>query len=562
MSQAEPPSPESILTGRWVALIRGKIIAQGTSREQVIMIARNIRNKEEAEIRYIPELPVSIPLLEKIREIISADQPVYLVGGAVRDAVLGQSSHDLDFACKNGIQLARKVANELSAAFFILDESFDTARVIFQPEGEERTILDFAGFRGPSLNEDLAGRDFTINAVAMDIKTGEIIDPLDGIRDIRARRIKACSQDSILADPIRILRAVRLAAGLGFSIEPETRKLMKNSVSFLGNISAERLRDEIFKILEGPKPDVSMRALEILGTFNIILPELVDLKNITQSAPHVHDVWEHTASTLKHLEAILNALAPKYDEKTANSDLMNGLLVLRLGRYREQLGEYIARQATVDRSHRATLFFAALYHDILKPQTRTVEENGRVRFLGHDQQGAIIAAQRAKELRLSNHEIDTIKQIIQYHMRIHGYANRQKEGKPISPRAIYRFFRDNGETGLDLILLALADVRGTWEQTLNPDYWTAVLDVCRTLLEAWFEKPDKFVRPPMLVNGNDIMEALSLNPGPEIGKILEGIREFQVAGAIKTREGALVFARGWLSGHREPEKIQKIQRIK
>jgi poly(A) polymerase len=547
-------APDPVLSpycGRWVALVRGKIVAQGETREQVFQSARLSRRKEQPEIRFMPSMPVNSPVLEAVRALLPADLPVYLVGGAVRDAVLGRVTHDLDFATPKGLKLAKKVADGLPAAFFPLDEAFDTARVVLQNPNGSREILDFAGYRGDSLEADLRGRDFTINAVAMDIHTGAVIDPLGGIADLRAKRIRACSETALSDDPIRILRAVRQAAAFDFSIDPETRKLMKAAVPLLPKISPERQRDELFKMLEGPKPDASIRALELLGVFPHLLPELPAMKGVEQSAPHVHDVWTHTLAVLRHLEGILGVLSPKYAEDKGNADLMNGLLALRLGRYRQQIGEHLASTLNTDRSARALLFFAALYHDVDKPQTKSIEESGRIRFLGHDEQGAQTAVRRGMALHLSNDELDRLKLIIRHHMRVHAHTSRKEAAQEISRRAIYRFFRDTGEAGIDLILLALADTRATFDHTLTQEHWAATLDVCRTLLEAWFEKADEIVKPPSLLNGDDLINELKLKPGPEIGKLLEAIRETQAAGKLSTREEALAFARGWLVKARE-----------
>ena len=546
------PTEDAAYGGRWVALVRGKIVAQGDTREQVFQYAKHSRGKEEAEIRYIPLMPVASPLLDSISAVIPTSESVYLVGGAVRDAVLGRVTHDLDFSCANGLKLAKKVADGLGAAFFPMDETFDTGRVILQFPDGGREILDFAGYRGDSLESDLCARDFTINAVAMNMKNGEIIDPLGGVKDIREKRIRVCSETALNSDPVRILRAVRQAAAFGFTIDPDTRKLMKEAVALLPNISPERLRDEIFKMLEGPKPDAAMRALEILGVFPYILPELPLLKGVEQSAPHVHDVWTHTLAVLRHLAGILEVLSPEYNELRANKDLMNGLVSLQLGRYREQINSHLGSTLNADRSARAILFFAALYHDVNKPQTKTTEENGRIRFLGHDDLGAKTAIRRGTEFHLSNVELERLGLIIKHHMRVHAQTSRKIAGHDISRRAIYRFFRDSGQAGIDLILLSLADTRATYDHNLTHEHWSATLDVCRTLLEAWFEKPDELIRPPALLNGNDLINELKQKPGPEIGKLLEAIRESQASGKISTREEAFAFSRGWLAKLREP----------
>ncbi len=550
-STTEPAqeTPESLLyAGRWVALVRGKVAAQGATREEALLAARQARRKDRLEIRYMPEMPVQSPLIDRVRALLPAGLPVYLVGGAVRDAVLGRETHDLDFATPPGaLKLARKLADKLPGAFFPLDEQNDTARIVLQNPDGSREILDFAGFRGDSLEADLRGRDFTINAVAMDIHSGQILDPLGGVSDIRAKRIRACAETAFSDDPARILRAVRQAAAFGFSIDPETRQRMKAAVPLLANISPERQRDELFKILEGPKPDASIRALEMLGVFPVLLPELPALKGVEQSAPHVHDVWTHTLAVLRHLEGLLAALAPDYDESKGNADLFNGLLVLRLGRYREQIGAHLGSTLNTDRSARALLFFAALYHDVNKPQTQSSEPSGRIRFLGHDEQGALTALKRGMALHLSNDELDRLKLLVRRHMRVHFHASR-KAGSAADPtrRAIYRFFRETGEAGISLILLALADVRATYDHTLAQEYWAANLDVARTLLEAYYEKAEEIIRPPQLLNGGDLISELNMKPGPEIGKLLEAIRETQAAGKLATRQEALAFARGWL----------------
>jgi hypothetical protein len=154
-------------------------------------------------------------------------------------------------------------------------------------------------------------------------------------------------------------------------------------------------------------------------------------------------------------------------------------------------------------------------------------------------------------LHLSNDELDRLKLIIKHHMRVHAHTSRKEAAQEISRRAIYRFFRDTGEAGVDLILLALADTRATYDHSMTQEHWIATLDVCRALLEAWYEKADEIIRPPQLLNGDDLINELKLKPGPEIGKLLEAIRETQAAGKLSTREEALAFARGWLVKARE-----------
>ena len=529
--------------GRWVARLRGRIIAQGGTPNQALHAAQLSRHKEKPEIIYMP-VPLSYsPLIDQVREALP-EQELYLVGGAVRDMLLNRPSPDLDFALSSkGISLARRVANALEADFVVLDEDRDTGRVIVTNADASRTFLDFATYRGQDLEADLRARDFTINALAVDVRTQTLLDPLNGASDLRAKLIRACSPTSLSDDPVRILRAVRQAAALHFRIEPETRKAMKQAASLLPRISPERQRDELFKMLEGPKPDSSMRALEILGVFPYLLPELPALKNVEQSPPHIYDVWEHTLSVLGYLENILAALAPGYIADNTN-DLFTGLLTLRLGRFREQFSQHFAESLNTDRSVRAVLFFAALYHDVQKPATKTVESSGRIRFFDHEVKGAKVAEDRARAFNLSNDEVERISKIVEHHMRFHFFTSRlEGDQKEPSRKAIYRFFRAAGETGIDLVLLGLADLRGTQATTLTQETWAAALDVARILLENYWERPQEIVAPPRLLNGNELMSELSLEPGRIVGQLLEAIREGQATGKVETREQALSFAR-------------------
>src|SRR6266508_3214246 len=191
-----------------------------------------------------------------------------------------------------------------------------------------------------------------------------------------------------------------------------------------------------------------MRALEILGVFPYLLPELPAMKGTEQSAPHIYNVWEHTLSVLGHLENILAALAPAYNADNTN-DLFTGLLTLRIGRFREQFAEHFAESLNTDRSVRAALFFAALYHDVEKPSTKSVDQAGQSHFYGHDAKGAETAAKRARAFNLSNDEVERIHKIIFHHMRFLSFTMRmEQENDGPSRKAVYRFFRDTGEAGV------------------------------------------------------------------------------------------------------------------
>ena len=345
-----------------------------------------------------------------------------------------------------------------------------------------------------------------------------------------------------------ILRAIRLAAALDFRIDAATRGGMQAAANLLGSVSAERKRDELFRMLAGPKPAACMQALELLGVFPYFLPELAKLRGVQQASPHVHDAWDHTLSVMRHLDGILRLLLDGEVEGT--NGLQASLLMLAIGRYRDRINGQFAGDLNPDRSLRALLQYVALYHDIGKPFTESQSEDGRIHFFGHEKFGANLAADQARTLNLSNAEIEWIQTAILNHLRFFLLASRKEtQGEAPTRRAIYRFFRDGGPVSVPLILLGLADLRGTREHLVTEAAWSEWLSVARGLMENLWEKPEEAVAPRRLVNGTVLMAELSLPPGPLLGELLEAIREAQAAGEIQDRDGALALAREWMSTH-------------
>ncbi len=544
--------------GRWVAKLKGRIVAQGGTPQQALLAAQATRHKEKPEIIFMPihfSLP---PLIQKIKDILPAGQEIYLVGGAVRDVFLSRFSSDFDFALPSGgIALARKIANALKADFVPLDDERDTGRVIVH-ENNTRIFLDFTKYRGKSssigseqaLEEDLRARDFTINAIAYNLQNDTLLDPTEGVKDIESKIIRACSPTSLTDDPVRILRGVRLAATFDFAIDKRTREWMTQAHPLIRSVSVERIRDEIFKILNSKRVSDSIKALDMLGIIEQLMPELLKMKDVNQSPPHVFEVWTHTLSVLDYLERILsNLLRPQTAASEANfKNEFAEALHTQLGKFRGQIAQYFSESLNIDRTHRSLLFFAALYHDVCKPDTKTIDENGRIRFFNHDEQGANVIAKRAHSFHLSADEIDRLKTLVKNHMRIHSFVSKlENENEYPTRRTVYRFFRDAGKAGVDLIFLALADVRGTRHKEMTLKTWNIYLEISKILLEHYFEKPQEAVSPPRLVNGNDLMKALNLKPSRLLGELLEVIRENQADGKIQTREQAIEFAREELS---------------
>jgi len=482
--------------------------------------------------------------VELLRQLARDSEPVFLVGGAVRDLILQKNHpHDLDVVMLNDVRpLARRLAKALRGDFYMLDEERNTARVLAYSEADGNMVIDFARARGNNLEEDLWERDFSINALAMPL-TGEapprVIDPTGGMEDLRMKVLRQCKASSIQDDPIRVMRGVRLALALGFKLDAETWQTMKATAPLLSNISAERRRDELFRILEGRRVSSALRLLDQAGALTWVTPELLALKGVQQTLPHTQDVWEHTLSCVDELESVLKALAAPYDEGSV-SNLRMGMAVLRLGKYRQQLREYLEKEITPGRSIRGLLFLSAMYHDAGKPVSAQWDGD-RIRFFGHEAESETLIAVRGRALALSQSEINQLSIIAREHMRVHHLA--KSSGTP-SRRAVHRFFRDTGATGIDICLLSLADSLATHRPEIPQPVWLAELEVCQTLLEAWWDRHQELVSPPRLITGEDVIRA-GVAVGPRVGKALETIVEAQAEGKLNTREEALIFLEKW-----------------
>ncbi len=540
--------------GRWVALLRGAVIGVGASAAEAALNARLAQPKASPQVVYVPE-PFDHDLPEivvRVRALLPDATKVWLVGGAVRDVLLNRRVHDLDFAVDgDGLAIARRVADALGGAFYALDVERGAGRVILKAAEGIGQTLDFARLRGADIFADLAGRDFTINAIAVPLGAPDsCLDPLHGVADLRAKLVRACSPTAIGDDPIRGVRAVRIAAQLNFKIETGTRAAVKAHAHELGRVSAERVRDEFIRCLGGPQPAASLRALDLLGLLAQIVPELKATQGLAQSPPHTLDVWEHTLAVVTRLAEVIYLLGPAHDVDAA-SDLTAGLVSVRLGRYRGPISARLAEPLAGDRPTRWVLMLAALLHDAAKPEARSVEADGRIRFLGHEGRSAALTAEVLTRLKFSTDEVRYAQAVVAHHMRPRQLT---REGEPHA-RAIYRFFRDTGAAGVDIVLLSLADFLGKYGGQPPPqDEWAHHVAGCAKMLEAYFEKREVIIAPPPLINGDDLMRELGLRPGPQIGQLLEAVREAQAAGEVRDRDGALSLAR---RGLEQPPPVEE-----
>ncbi len=481
---------------------------------------------------------------EPIRAI--ADQrgvAIWPVGGVVRDMLLGRPLHDWDFAVeRDAMGLARAVADALDGAYFPLDEERDTARVVVRNRRGRRIELDFAGLRGETLLADLRGRDFTINAMAVEPE-GVLIDPLGGLADLQAQLVRAIGPQAFDEDPLRMLRAVRLAAELEMRLEAKTAAWIIQRAESLTRASPERIRDEFVRILATPSPAEHVHMLDELRLLAQVVPEVDPLKEQPQSPPHRFDVWWHTLLVIDAVAGILDVVhgRPPFPRLYADApeSAWDDVKTL-LEPFASHLRRHLSVRLRGGRKRQTLLVLAALCHDLGKPVTCTEDERGHLHFYGHEREGTRIATRRLRHLRFSQPEVKRVATIVRAHLRP-GHLARIRG--PVTRRAIYRFFRDTGSAGVEVSLLSLADHLATWGPNLEPDRWARRLEVGQLLLGHYFERHEETIAPRPLVDGRELIESLGIEEGPLVGRLLEAIREAQAAGEVRTREEALALAR-------------------
>jgi putative nucleotidyltransferase with HDIG domain len=529
-------------TNRWLAQRGDRVVGAGATPADAVRAAGAAPAGEAVTLHYhevTKTNPLQFsPLLEQVRPLVDGlPIPVYVVGGAVRDALLGRVSHDLDLAVPEGaIELAFAIGDALRVPAYVLDDERDVGRVILK---EWDTTLDIARFRGPDLAADLLGRDFTMNALALPVTArdaGSIIDLVGGQADIAARLVRATQPAAITDDPVRALRAVRQMVQFGFSLDPATAAQVAAAASIIHRSSPERIRDELVKLFGGPQPDAALAALAELGLLAPVLPEVAAMAGVAQSPPHHEPVLEHTAGVLRWLVRVEQQLAP--EATTADPTL--GAIAALLRPYGDGLRNHLGRPIDGGQDGLTLLRLGALFHDTGKPGTRTLDPDGRTHFFGHDQLGAELASRRLKALALSNESAHHVAMIVNGHMRpLHLAAS---DAAP-SRRAIYRFYRATASAGLDIVLLSLADHLATHDGRRDEAGWQALLAVNEALLSAYFTAYEAVVKPVRLLTGSELIAALGLTPGPEVGRLLHEIEEAQAAGQIDDRESALALAR-------------------
>jgi poly(A) polymerase len=476
---------------------------------------------------FIPPRPLDA-LIRRLAAL-AAGREAYVVGGTVRDVLLGRETRDVDLAVAgDAVSWARDVAIELDAHFVLLDNDNGVARLVL-PAGSAAAYVDVARLQG-RVEEDARRRDFTIDALAVPLGDRTVLDACGGLPDLDARIVRMNGASVFDADPLRVLRAVRIAAELGFDIEPETMSAIRERAVTLNRAAAERRRDELARIFELDAAFPALRLLDDAGLLDVLLPELAEGRGVSQPEQfHIYDVFEHNLRTVEAMDVMLGA---------DGSAWQAGELWNVFGWCAADLRAHLAEQMSEGRSRRALLKLASLLHDVAKPRTRSAEADGRVRFFGHGEEGAAMAAEILRRLRFSSRETAFVSRLVAEHLRPVQLA---QVGEAPTRRALYRFYRDLGDAAPAVLLLALADAAAARGPSMTREGWSRQVAYMNSLLVRSIEE-EGIVHPPRLLSGHDIMSILGVPEGPAVGQLLEALREAQAAGDVSNRDEALAFA--------------------
>ena len=443
-------------------------------------------------------------LSNEINELLNLkqeNQKLYLVGGVVRDFCIDRINRDIDVLCDSDTRLiARHFADTNRGVFFVMDVERNTSRVIISIEGKKK-IYDFARLKGNDLKEDLFDRDFTINAMAVDLDQPDvIIDPTGGQQDLKNKVLRECSASSFPSDPVRIIRAVRYSLGYDLEIESATLEHLKSNIKQLDKVSGERKRDELFKILESAKPEMGFIMLCDLGILEQMdFPPVVHYEQIKKRMSLIYRLLTDLYTPLSTGEETTKPSPPVFKEET-----------------RKKLSDYLRKKNSSDRNEHQLILLASI---LFKLDALGVKKVAEKLFLSREEHDDLL-------MITTNQSLDSI-------------LNQKRMP---SDREMYHYFRATGETGIDLAIMTLVNSSISGD-TVNDQF---TRDCCLKIISFWFEKPE-VANPVLLVNGNDLMVKFDLTPGPLIGEMIEKIREEQAAGSIKNRSEALAWVEAELA---------------
>jgi poly(A) polymerase len=462
------------------------------------------------------------------REALAGEGEAWIVGGAVRDALAGRAVIDLDLALDGDeAAAARRIAKLAGGPAFELSSEFGAWRAL---SADRSWHVDVSRLRSGSIAADLGERDFTANAIALALADleGELIDPFGGAADIEAKLLRAVSERSFSSDPLRILRAARQAAELGFELDRATLELARACASRAAEPAGERQLAELRSLVAGPDPLRGLALLDELGATAAVLPELDALHGVGQNLNHHLDVYGHTVQVLANLLELERNL----DEYAG--DAADGARAL--------LAEPLADEL----SRGEALRFGAILHDIGKPLTRQERENGIVSFIGHDREGATLVREACARLKTSRALSRHLEALTLHHLHL-GFMTHER---PLSRRRLYEYLRLTDPVAADVTLLTVSDrlaARGGGP-TASAEMIEAHLELVREVLPAalaWHRDGP----PPAPIAGDELAAAVGIEPGPELGRLLAEIEAAVFTGEVESAEDAIAVARAAL---REP----------
>ena len=460
-------------------------------------------------------------MIDVLREALGGER-AWLVGGALRDRLLGRATPDLDVVVDGDVRgAARRLGRGLGGASFELSDQFGAWRVVARETGWQ---VDITPLQGGSLEADLAARDLTVNAMAEPLAGGDLVDPYGGARDLAARRLRMVSPAAFDADPLRTIRVARLATELGFEVEPATADAVRAHAGGLRDISPERIFAELRRIVATDDAVDGVLLMEDLGLMDGVLPELNALRGVEQNPYHHRDVHGHT------LEVLQATVDLERDPAAAvGDDLAEPIQAL--------LAEPLADQLT----RGGGLRFGALLHDIAKPRTRIELPNGRIGFPHHDEQGAEMAREALARLRASERLRAHVAALTRHHLRL-GFLVHDM---PLDRRAIYRYIVACEPVEADVTLLSVADRLATRGRKAD-EAIARHLELARQVLAQALARRAAGPQPP-LVRGDELATELGIARGPRLGELLARIAEARFAGEVSTREEALALAKDALA---------------
>ena len=463
--------------------------------------------------------------LHAAREALGGDR-AWLVGGAVRDELLGRATADYDVVVAGDPeQAARAVARAGGrAACFPLSAEFGSWRVVARDGSWQ---VDVEPLRAETLEGDLALRDFTVNAIARPLGGGEPIDPLGGREDLHARVLRVAGPASYEQDPLRVLRLVRVAVELGLKADEQALQGARQAAAGLAGVSGERVFVELRRILATQHARRGIELAREVGALQVVLPELVALRGVEQSAFHHADVYEHT---LEVLDRCVELTAPGGPQGAEAAQALAGRC--------EQVAALLAEPLADESSRGEALRWGALLHDAAKPQTREVRPDGRVTFMGHDRAGAELARGVLARMRTSERLRAHVAALVRHHLRL-GFLVH--EPQPLARRTVYAYLRTCAPVEADVTVLSIGDRLATRGRSAERAI-AAHLELAGAMLDdalRWrAEGP-----PAALLRGDQLAGDLGIAPGPRLGELLDELAAARYAGEIDTPEQALEHAR-------------------